>query len=422
MTEYRRIEIDKGVGLTIIGTDKFKTNYLSVSFICPLSEEQASKNALLPMVLKRGSKSFPDMESVSARLDSLYGASLFATVRKKGELQVSGLGLEFIGNDCALGGEDVFAGAMELLFDLMFNPRVSGEGFEATYTEQEKVNLRDLIAARINDKRAYAVNRCVEEMCRGEAYAVDEYGKAEQVQAITPQSLYEQYQALLSGGHIEISFVGKGGEALEARVRELTGQLTRSPSELPATQVRGTAESPREYVEELPVSQGKLTLGFRSGITAADPDYPAAVLFNAVYGGTPVSKLFMNVREKLSLCYYCSSRLEKLKGLMLISSGIEVENREKAQQEILAQLEAVKKGDFSDEELENARRSMVNAFNSSADSIGALEDWHLNQMLAGSPKTLEDAAKEMAWVKREDVVRVAEKMRLDMTYFLKGTK
>jgi predicted Zn-dependent peptidase len=420
MGELKQYEIAKGITLNTITSDKFKTNYLSVNFLRPLSKEEASLSALLPMVLKRGCAALPNMKEIGRELDLLYGAKLEVQVRKKGEVQIAGLSLAFLDDGYALEKEDISGRAVALLCDIFLHPLVEDGGFKKEYVESEKKNLADLIEAQINDKRTYAMNRCYEEMCKDEAFGVSEYGQIEAVRAITAESLYRYYKSLINSAKIEFFYIGKAPERIAKTIKPNFLDIERvDPAELKTLIVKKSFKV-REVVEELPVAQGKLSLGFRTGIAAGDKEFPALQLMSAVYGGGPTSRLFMNVRERLSLCYYCASRLERIKGVMLVFSGIEVAQKERAQAEILAQLEAVKGNKFTDEELEAARMSLINSYKSIQDSMAGLEDWYLGQIASGSIQSLDDAARNIAEVSREEVVRAAQTVTLDTIYFLKG--
>lgn len=423
MTEHKRVEVGPGAGLSLILTDKFKTNYISLSLLSPLSDATAAMDALLPMVLRRATAKNPDMAAMRKRLDGMYGAKLDYTIRKKGETHVAGVCVEAIGNEFALAGEDVLGDAAALLMEVYFDPKLVGGCFDGDIVEQEKQNLCDLIAARVSDKRMYAMQRCFEKMCEGEAFGVSEYGREEQVRAITAQALYARYEQLIKSGRIEIFFVGAADEArLTDSVRRELSRIRRSDIVGVSTQVVRAAEQPRSFEEVFPVNQCKLAMGYRTAITAADADYPALVMFSGVYGATPVSKLFMNVRERLSLCYYCSSRLEKHKGLMIVNSGIELKNRGVAQKEIEAQLDAMRAGDFTADEMDAALKAMTNSYRASLDRAAMMEDWYIGQLLSGSSQSLAQAADALGGVTREDIVRVARGVTLDLVYFLKGSE
>lgn len=417
-----RIELQPGVWLTAVQTKKFKSSVLGAQFLTPLTAETASLNALIPMVLRRGTAEHPDMESLSAALDELYGGSLEPMVRKKGETQCVGFVGSFLDDAYTLNKEQVLEPAAALLAELVGKPYTQDGAFCPDYTGQEKANLADRIKAQVNDKRQYAQIRVVAEMCAGEPFGVDKLGSLEAVEAITPQSLWEGYQALLKGARVELYYCGS---ADAQRVQEAFGPLLAVlPEGERAGLVRpakGKAPKQAKRVEEsLDVTQGKLAMGFRTNCDAWDERYPALTLVNAIYGGTTTSKLFMNVREKLSLCYYASSGLMKYKDVMLVSSGVEFDKVGQAEAEILSQLYKCQTGDFSDDELEWARRSVVSTLRTTLDTQARLEDYWLGQSAAGLSDGPDDMAARVEAVTRAQVVEAAQDLTLDTVYFLKG--
>jgi len=424
MAEIVRRELFPGVWLRTVHTNKFKSAYMSVSLLTSLEGDTASANALIPEVLRRGTAKHPDMESLSAALDELYGGAIEPIVRKQGETQCVGLVASFLDDAYAMNGEQVLEPAVALLGELLLEPLVENGAFSAAYVAGEKANLIDRIRGKINDKRSYATYRLISEMCAREAYGLDKLGTEEQAAAITPASLWAQYQQLLSSAAVEIYYCGSAShERVEAAFRTAFAALpVNARREMPECDVRIHAGQAPQVVEQaMDVSQGKLAMGFRTGgITCWEEEFPALLLCNAVFGGTYLSKLFMNVREKLSLCYYASSMLERMKGLLMVSSGIEFEKYETARDEILTQLDAVRRGEIEDWELEGARRTLVSAYLTALDEQGRQEEYWLGQAVAGLEETPQELAARLETVKREQVAEVARKLELDTIYFLKG--
>ena len=422
--EGKRTQLFPGVWLRTVHTDKFKSAYLSLTLMTQLNRENASANALLPRVLRRGTMVHPDMESLSAALDELYGGAVEPVVRKKGESQCVGFLASFLDNAYALNGEDILSGAAELLGEMLLNPLTRDGVFDPDYVEGEKANLIDELRGQINDKRIYATRRLTQLMCREESFGTDKLGQEDKVAAITPESLWARYQKLLSSAQIEVYY---SGSADSERVREIMERVfsalpVSQEREEPECEVRIHAEQEPNVIEEvMDVNQGKLAMGWRTGgITVWEEECPALVLCSAVFGGTSMSKLFMNVRERLSLCYYASSALEKQKGLMIDSSGIEFQNYETAKREILSQLEDVKAGKITDDELEGARRILINQYRSIEDEQGRMEEYWLGQAAAGTEDAPETLATRLETVTREQIAQVARKLELDTVYFLKG--
>ena len=321
--------------------------------------------------------------------------------------------------------EDFLPGyAAALLGQVLLDPATENGVFRADYVAGEKANLLDRIRGQINDKRVYASHRLAQVMCREEAFGVDKLGDETSAASVTPDSLWQRYQALLNTAAVEVYYSGSAQpeRAARALTAALSG-LSREEERLePECEVRLHAGPEPQLVEErLEVSQGKLALGFRTGgITCWEEEYPALVLCNAIFGGTPLSKLFLDVREKLSLCYYASSVLEKMKGLVLVSSGIEFDKYQQAKDEILAQLEAIRRGEIEDWELEGARRTLISGHLSTLDDQGRLEEFWLGQAAAGLDTGVEELAGRLASVTREQVAAAARRLELDTVYFLKG--
>lgn len=423
----KRETLAPGIALTAIQTDKFKSATLSVTFLTPLRAKTASVYALVPYVLRRGCQGAPTMGEISARLEELYGGALEPLVRKRGETQFLGLIGSFLDDAYTLDGESVLEPALELMKRLVLEP-VTQEGlFREEFVAGERENLLQAIRSQMNEKRSYALLRLTQEMCAGEAFGVDRLGREEDVKAITPQSAWNAYQELLTTARIELHYCGsadisrvKGAmnamvEALKARrgetFRDLSCEVRSHPPQ----------PQPREVVERMDVTQGKLAMGFRTGgMSIWGQEYPAMLVFGALYGGTATSKLFMNVREKLSLCYYASSALDATKGIAVVSSGVEFDKMAQAQGEILAQLDDVRSGNFTPEELTSARQAVISANQSTLDSRAQLEQYWMTAAVTGRTETPEELIERLRAVTAEDVIHVAKALELDTVYRLVG--
>lgn len=425
MTQVAHKQILPGVRLTAVHTNKFKSSYFGITLLTALDREYAAENALIPWVLRRGSQSHPDMQALAAALDQLYGGVIEPVVTKKGETQCVGFAASFLDDAYALNGEPILEPAARLLGELLLRPCMENGMFKAEYVESERANLMDRIRAQMNDKRQYSMHRLAQEMCCDEAFGVDKLGDEEHARAITPASLWQRYQTLLSTARVELYYCGSARvERVEQALRNAFAALpVNDRREEPDCQVRTNVarDLPRNVEDRLDVTQGKLAMGFRTGGNCVwDEEYPALMLLNAVFGGTSMSKLFMNVREKLSLCYFASSMLEKFKGLMLVSSGIEFEKYQQARDEILAQLEACRRGEISADELEGARRIVVTALQTTLDSQSRMADYWLGQAVAGLEEGPEELARRVEQVCVEQVTQVAQRLQLDTIYFLNG--
>lgn len=413
-----RTQLSGGVFLTYLPANKFKTSLLSAQFVVPLRWESASANALFSAILRRGTVSFPDMGALSQRLDQIYGARIDTTIRKKGESQCVGFVASLIDDCFAPGGERLLEPAASLLGELICRPVTQDGLFLEEYFESEKTNLADAIRSILNDKRAYADSRLLQEMCAGEPYGVPRLGNAQIAAALYPQLVFDAYRNLISSSRLEIFYSGSAGQArVEDALRAALADLPRAEIEPPPEpEPHVLPEEPRVITERLDVTQGKLGMGFSCG----SQDAPALLLGNTLFGGSSNSKLFLNVREKLSLCYYASSLYHRKKGLITVSSGIEFENYQKALDEIRAQLEAVQQGRLEDWELEAARSTLLNAYASMGDSQGKLENFYLGQAATGQDESPESLAEQVRAVTPERIFEAMRTVKLDTVYFLQG--
>ena len=420
-----RTEILPGVFVTCLQTDKFKTGLLSINFLTNLCREETAQNTLIPSVLRRGSVHYPDMDSLAARLDDLYGARIEPIARKYGEIQSVGFWADFV-DDAFLPGEnsDLLEQIASLLGEILLSPNTRGGLLLPQYVESEKEKLLEDIRARMNDKIAYSRQRLIELMCSAEAYSVDVLGTEEEVEGITYLALTKRYRKLLSTAPIEIFYCGTAGSGrVEAAFQNALMTLPRSDLDTDlGTDIRMNTveEQTRTYVESMDVTQAKLAIGFRLGSCMEDPNIAAIRVMNTIYGGGISSKLFMNVREKLSLCYFASSGVDIMKGIMFVISGIEPKNCETAQAEIFRQLDAVRDGDITEEELATAKISLISDLRAVSDSNGTLEGFWLNQNLLGLEYGPDDLALLIEEVTLDDVVAVANSIECDMIYLMKN--
>ncbi len=416
--EVTRTKLADGVYLTCLPARKFKTSLLSAQFVTPLREETAAACALLPAVLRRGTVSCPDMGALSARLDQLYGARIDYTVRKKGENQCVGFVASFIDDSFVPGGERLLEPVAELLGELVCDPATERGRFVPAYFDTEKTNLIDAIRSLINDKRDYADSRLLREMCAGEPYGVSRLGDEESAERVQLRKLYTLYGHLTASARLELIYSGSAGrERVEHALRAAFATLPREAvQDIADTAPHPARQEVRTVVDTLDVTQGKLGMGFACG----SEDTAALLMGNTLFGGSSNSKLFLNVREKLSLCYYASSVYHRQKGIITVSSGIEFENYQRAYDEILAQLEAVREGCLEDWEMEGARSTLLNAYASMGDSQGKLENFYLGQAATGQSETPEDLAEQVRQVTPERVFAAMKTVTLDTVYFLRG--
>ena len=413
-----RQKLRDNVYLTCIPSEKFKTSFLSAQMVLPLARETAGLNALLVNVLNRGTARLPDMSAIGRELDMLYGAQLVPSVRKKGENQLIGFAASCIDDRFLPGGERLLEKLTALLGEFFCGPVLENGRLSAGYTASEQENLVDLIESLINDKRAYASFRLLEEMCAGERYGVSRIGSAADVRRITPQILDSHYRQILPRSRLELFYCGSAPEerAAEAFSRAFEALPREGEGALFPTLRRPARTPPQHITEELDVTQGKLCIGCRT----ESGDVPATMLMNAMFGGAATSKLFCNVREKLSLCYYADSAYHRLKGLINVSSGIEFDVYDQAVEEIFHQLDQLVRGQWEDWELEGARQSLLNSLRAMDDSAGAMEDFVMGQAAAGTGETVPGLIADIQAVTPERIREAAGAVRPDTIYFLRG--
>ncbi|HBR31633.1 MAG: pitrilysin family protein [Eubacteriales bacterium] len=417
---FERMEIKKGVFVSAVKTDKFKTNLLTVNLLTPLCAETASLNSLLTDVIKRGTVLYPNMQILHKKQDELYSLGLNAYVQKRGELQLITFELSAIDDAYTFDGMNLLEQATELLGELIFNPVTENSVFRAEYVAQEKKNLIDSIKAQINNKSSYAIKRCHEIMCKGEPFAVSVAGEISAVEKITPEQLYAQYKELLKNAAVEVLFVGNRDASEIAALLAKHLPFTERKPFIKETIVKTTADEVKKVTEKMQINQCKLSIGMRIGTSLKSKDYIKFSLFNELFGGSSTSKLFLNVREKKSLCYYCQPVVEGVKGVMVIASGVESKNKDTAYEAIMEQLEDVRNGVISDAELGDAKRSLENAYREITDSPASICAWYISRIITGRSDSPEDAANSIASVTKTDIIVMAKRLVLDTVYSLEG--
>ncbi|MBQ7788879.1 MAG: insulinase family protein [Clostridia bacterium] len=416
----RIIEIAKGVKLNYINTDKFKTNYVSFNFVAPLTKEDAHYNAMLPLIMMRACEKYPSQAEINKRLQYLYSGDIGARNDAFGEYQIFGMKVNMLNNRFT-PDTDVTIETIDLLCQMIFKPYLVNGVFDKEFTNGEKINLIDTIEAEINNKGKYAIKRLMSEMCKDEVYGISNYGSVEDVEKITSESLYDAYQRALKTYNIEIYVVGDCDiDAVCQKFKENFDTIERAPIEVERTPIVEKATSIKEVVDIENVQQGKLVLGFRTGYDYKENKYHLLQLFNEIYGGSPTAKLFMNVREKMSLCYYCRSMVNQRTGIMLVSSGVEAKNKEIAQNAIVEQLDMIKNGEITDEEFINAKKSIKNGYMSIYDSAEAMETWVFLRSLCDIITTPKDECEKIAKTTIKEIEEIANRITLDTVYFLKG--
>jgi len=314
---------------------------------------------------------------------------------------------------------------LSLVGQLLLSPNMQDGLLLEEYISSEKANLIDDIRAAINDKRSYAVDRLLEEMCPNESYSIGRLGTEKQADTITPESLTQAYHHLLNQCRVEIFYCGSAEhERVSVAVQSALSGLSGRTSLIPKTEIilSPAKSTPGRFTESLDVSQGKLAIGFRLGAAMENPDYPALIVFNSIYGGSITSKLFLNVRERLSLCYYASSTLDKHKGIMLVSSGVDFSNFEIAIDEIIAQLELIKSGQISDWELISAKKYVITSIKSALDRLGGLEEFYFDSSISAVSYNPMEVCEKIEHITHEQITKIASEALPDMIYILNNDK
>ncbi len=408
-----------GIGFSSVTDSKFRHNGITINLITPLAEESVCANAILPLILRKSSGNYPDFTALERELCNLYGASLDANVIKYAGRQILTFSITFLDDKYTLDSEIISDKCANLLCDMVLNPNFVDGAFVAEDFEIEKQNLVDAIEAEINEKRSYALSRCNKLMFEGTPNAISKYGTVEGVKALTPSIAAAQYKTLLETCRVEISFIGCGDPtAAKETLRNVFLAEKRSYTEEKSTIPLSSGTAIKEETEYMDINQGKLVLGFRTPeIKTAKESYILSVM-SALYGGTPSSKLFVNVREKLSLCYYCAARSDRSNYSMVVDIGVEHQNKEQAQVAILAQLEDIKNGVISEDELNHTKLAIINSLRGVGDSISAIDAWFVMRLLVEDESTVEETIAGIKAVTKEEVQQMASGIRHDTVYFL----
>ncbi len=413
-------ELFPGGTLRCIPDHRFKQGCLSFQFVRSMDRDEAAMNALLPAVLLRGTTQYPDMQAITLRLDDLYGASVGTLVRRIGDYQTTGFYLSFIEDRYAMEGDAVLAPILELLRQLLLDPITEKGGFLPVFVESEKKNLISTMESELNDKRAYCSSQLMKHMCRGDSFGVPRLGHPEQVRAIDPVSLYRHYQKLLREARVEFFYVGsRQPDQIVQLLKTIFASVHRCYVNLPP-QIPFHSSGESHLTEEMDITQSKLCMGFVTDITNQSREFAAMQLLNTVFGAGMTSKLFMNIRERLSLCYSIGSGYYGSKGIVTVSAGIDADQEDTVRQEIARELAACQQGHISQEELTAAKEAVLAGLQTVHDSPGAMEGYYATAALSGLAMELEEYRLAVSAATHSDVVAAANRLRLHSSYFLKG--
>ncbi|CDE89996.1 putative Zn-dependent peptidase [Clostridium sp. CAG:389] len=420
--EYKQTEIKKGIKLHTIKTDKFKTNLIAIMLTTKLNRENVTKNALIPTVLKRGTKNLKTQEEINKKLEEMYGASLDCGLDKTGDNQVLKFYIETVNDEfLPQEAENMLKTSLEEIFEFVFNPYLENNCFKKEYVEQEKENLKQIIEGKIDNKARYSLDRCIEEMYKDKPFGLYKYGYIEDMKNIDEENLYEYYQKLINECKIDIFVSGIVDENTENVIKnnENIAKLgEREPQYNRPEIVAKKSEKEKDIQESMEVTQGKLIIGMDLDIDDDNLRYDV-MIYNSLFGGSANSKLFQNVREKASLAYTASSSYYRFKNNIFINCGIEIPNYEKALEIIKQQIEDMKKGDFTDEEVENAKKGIIASIKTIDDEQDTEITYFFSQELSQNKCDIEQYINRIAVVNKENVIEIANKVSINTIYFLK---
>ncbi len=420
--EYKQIEIKKGIKLNILQTNKFKTNLIAIMLTTKLDRENVTKNALIPAVLKRGTKTLKTQEEINKKLEEMYGASLDCGLDKTGDNQVLKFYIESVNDEfLAENSENMLKESLENLLEFVLNPYLENDGFKKEYVEQEKENLKQIIEGKIDNKARYALDRCIEEMYKNQPYGLYKYGYIEDMENINEKNLYEQYKKLINSCKIDIFVSGIVDEGIENIIKEnenIKKLQDRIPEYNKIEISAKKSEKENAVQESMEVTQGKLVIGMDLDVDNEDFRYDI-MIYNSIFGGSANSKLFQNVREKASLAYTASSRYYRFKNNIFINCGIEIKNYDKALEIIKQQIEDMKKGDFTEEEVENAKKGIIASIKTIDDEQDTEITYFFSQELSNSKCSVEQYMDNIRAVTKEKVIDIANKVSINTVYFLK---
>lgn len=402
-----------------IQTEKFKTIYFVMKIKSFLDKDTITKRALLPYLLRQGTKTYPSEIELQNKLDDLYGATLSLDGAKKGDYHIISVRLEIANDKYIKGEESLINDSLNLLHEIIYEPKTVNNGFDPKIFNREKQTLKNSIESVIDDKMRFANMRLIDEMCKDERYSVRVHGYLEQLEKLNEQSMFEYYQKLLQEDEIDLYIVGDfSKEEMEKVVSKhfhLEKKSQLKPYEMEPVKV---IKQPREVIERQHINQAKLHLGYRTNCTIEDEEYFSLQVFNGLLGGFPSSKLFLNVREKHSLAYYAASRIESLKGLLLVFSGIDAKDYHKAKDIIHEQLLSIQTGDFTEENLSETKEQLINNILETMDHPDGIIEMFYQQQFTKNNLNQNELINKLKKVTREDVINIAKKIQLDTIYLL----
>lgn len=413
------IRISEKVFIHILKTDKFKSNIIAAFFLTDLNKNEITKNALVPAVLRRGTSKLQTMKAIATKMNDMYGALFDASTDKIGDKQAMQFYISCIDDKYALENEPLFLDSLNFLYDVIYSPKLVNGIFDEEYVSQEKETLRELIKSKINNKAVYANYRALEAMFEDDPYGIYKYGREEDLEEINAKNLYEQYTNILekSEKHFYVA-----GDVDTEKIKEFFFSKFEK-SDFSNDKIMRTKKSTlnlteKKIIDKMEVTQGKLVLGYDVDIELTPENFYKMTMYNAILGGSSNSKLFQNVREKASLAYTTRSTYLKHKGVLLVTAGIELDKYDKALELIKIQVDDMKKGNFTDEDVRDAKVFLENIFNSCLDDEMTMIELSIGQFILGINDTIEEMIENIKKVTKEDIVEVANKLRPVVNYYL----
>lgn len=417
----KKIEIKQGISFHQIQTNKFKTNLFAIFLTVPLNRETVTKNALITAILRRGSKNLPSQEQISKKLEEMYGAGFDCGIEKSGDYHTIKFYLELINDQYLPKKEDLSSKAIELLLSIAFNPYTENNAFKEEYVEQEKENLKQIIEGKIDNKGSYALERCLEEMYKNKPYGLYKYGYIEDLEKITAKELYKYYLEMIQICKIDIFASGELQENTKQIIKENEEikKLQERKFEIQIDDQKEEIIEPKVINESMDVTQGKLVIGLDILLNKENLSY-ITMVYNTILGVGANSKLFQNVREKASLAYTCGSNYIKRKQIIVVRAGIEIENYNKALEIINTQLENMKNGKFTDEDIQSAKNLIFATINNIEEEQDTEISYYFGQELAKKDVTIEEYKNKIEQVTKEQIQEVANSIKTNTIYFLKN--
>ncbi len=424
--QYNIIELKQGIKIHFIKTNSFKTNLLAAFLSTPLEKEMVTTNALIPAVLKRGSKKLKTQEEINIALENMYGATFDCGIEKMGDNQILKFYLEGISEKFVEEKIDLLRKNIELMLDIVFNPLIDENGFNTEYVEGEKNTIKHIIESKIDSKDQYTLDKCIETMYSNKGYGLYKYGYVEDLEKIDNKNLYEEYKNLINNSKIDIFLSGDFEEENVIKIIEQNENIKNLKQRQPKyiinneeTEKKEKVEKIKEKTEEMNIAQGKIVIGLDINENTKDSRYIAS-LYNTILGNSANSKLFQNVREKANLAYFTSSSYIRQKNNIYIKCGIDVKNYEKTIKIIKEQLEGMKNGDFTEKEIEEAKKYMISAIKSIEDEQDTLITYYLGQELSNLNTSLDEYIKNIEKINKKQIQDIANKMEINTIYFLKS--